>query len=323
MASLRTPCSKEERLALQEAAARLGGAGYDVSTEEFVARPTAAPWLATYAALAAVAALLVYPAPLFAALAGAAAVVLHARDSEGRPLLRRWTRTSHNVVARSRRAETPRLVVLTHADSGPAPRGRGLVVGLHALMASVPAAGGAAWVAEAGTVLPPAIGIAGAVIAAGIAGVASLLYGRRGSPPPGEAALDVLAGLAETLRSEPVWVVVTGARAAGSLGIQAFLAAHGHDAAGAAWLNLEPGTGPAVVAVSEEGTWRERRADRLLMGAAEEAGAEVRPQRAAPTDATVLLARRRRALTLTVPPGGADAAPIALAVAAVALQPRG
>jgi hypothetical protein len=136
--------------------------------------------------------------------------------------------------------------------------------------------------------------------------------------PVASKTVDAVFDLATVVRDRPVWIVLAGAPEAGTAGIEALLDEHAHDVAGAAWLNLAPAEGAEVVAVSEEGTWRERRADRGLMGAAEEAGAEVRPYRAAPTNATPLLARRRRALTLLVPPG-AEGARVAAAVALDAL----
>ena len=323
-----TPCSGEERAAIDSLAARLGEAGYVVDVEAFPSHSSSAPWLASYAALSVVAALLIYAVPLVAAALGGIAVVLHARESEGRPLVRRWTGTSHNVVARSPVAAVPEAVVVAHVDSAPhsafdGHARRALVVTLQTLMAGVPAAAAAAWVAEAGRELPSSVAAAGVAAAVALALLTLVLYR---PPAPNELAVepsaaDVLVALAPALRESPAWLVGTGSRTAGMIGMQAFLAAHAREVAGAAWLNLEAGPPGSVVAASEEGTWRERRADRGLMGAAEEAGADVRPYRAAPTDATVLLARRRRALTLLVPPGEQEAAAaIGTAVVAAALD---
>lgn len=285
-------------------AERLGEAGYAVTIERFAARTSPEPWLASYAGLSAVAALLVYPLPLVAVLLGIAAVVLHARESDGRPLLRRPSSEGVNVVARAPAAASPAVVVLAglaaedrRVKDGTA---RVLTLCLQVLMVAVPAAGATAWIAEAE--LPSSSATAGVVGAAAIAALVLALY----RPPEGEGpesnpAVDVLCELAPLVREERVWLV--GADA---------LAPVVDELAGAAWLNLVPAAEGAVVAVSEEGPWRERRADRGLMGTAEEAGAEVRPYRFS-TRATALLARRRRALTLLVPEG-ADGVRIAAAV---------
>jgi hypothetical protein len=312
------PCSDREAAVLDDVAARLREERFAVDVEEHAARPSPDPMLAGYAALSAVAALFVYPAPLVAALLGGAAVVLHSRDVEGRPLIRQRSCTSHNVIARAPGAPRPDLVIVTQA-AVPASRFsevtlRALVVCLQVGMLAVPVAGGGAWVAEAGTDLPTALRPAGALGAAGIAALAVLLHGLRRAPAANEpAAIDVLVELAPRLRDERVWLAVLGGPATD--GIAAFLDGHA-EVAGARWLNVIPGDG--LYAVSEEGTWRERRADRFLMGASEQAGAEVRPYRAAPTAATVLLARRRRALTLVTGPSS-EGLRVALATARAAL----
>lgn len=280
-----------DRMTPDDLAARLGEAGYVATVETFPARTAAASWFAAYTGLSVLAAALAYPLPLAGAVLGLVALVLHARDSDGRPLEIGWTGESHNVVARAPHAGTADLVVVT-ALAPVAPPRRGIVIALQVLMAAVPAGGAAAWIAEAGRELPVAIGVAAAC--AGIALTSLGLLLRRARPST-ISAVEVLAGLAPLLRDQRVWLV-----AVGHDGIGALLDEHSRELAGASWLNLHAG-GDEVVAVSEEGTWRERRADRALMGAAEEAGAEVRPYRFVPTLATPLLARRRRALTLLVP----------------------
>ena len=301
-------------------AAELGEAGYAVSVEAFPTRPSAEPWLASYAGLAVPAALLVYPQPLAAALLGFAAIVLHARESDGRPLLRRLSAESATVVAKSPVAASPDLVVLAALDRPPRrfrdSTARWLALTLQTLMAAVAAAGAAVWVAEVETDVPQAVSVAGMVVAAVLVGVVLTLH-----RPPAAAhddGFDVLTSLAPSLREDRVWLVGLGP---GPDALDGFLEAHRDDVGGAAWLNLEPSPTERVVAVSEEGTWRERRADRWLMGAAEEAGAGVAPYRAA-TSATPLLARRRRALTLRVP-GGPESLAIAVATARAALDDRG
>lgn len=290
---------------------------YAVEVEEFAARPPE-PWLAAYAFLSAVAALLVTPAPLPAAVLGLAAIVLHARDSEGRPLLRHHACTGTNVVARAPSAARPTLVVVARAGVTP-PRFeervlRALGLVLQATMVGIAAAAAAVWVAGAEGEVPR--GVAGGTVAAAalVAVIAVVLYRppRRVVTVGPSTGMEVLLQLAPLLHAHDVWLLVTG-----SGGTSAFVDAH-PEAVGASWLNLEPAPGSGTYAVSEEGTWRERRADRSLVGSAEEAGAEVRPYRAAPTGATPLLARRRRALTLMV--GSPEGAlPVATATALAAL----
>ncbi|MFN2588429.1 MAG: hypothetical protein ABR613_09990 [Actinomycetota bacterium] len=297
--------------------------GYFVDLEEFGARRSGEPWLAGYAGLSVVAALSVYVLPLLTALLGVAAMVLHARDSEGRPLLRRELETGRNVVARAPAASRPALVVVAPASAAPRRFSdsslRALSLALQAGMAAVAAGGAAAWIAEAEAELPAWTAACGAAAAASVGLLAIALYGSRARAAieHGRVALDILARLAPELREEPVWLVVTGGRRAGMAGMQAFVAGH-PETGGAWWLNLEPGSDPGVRAASEEGTWRERRADRSLLGAAEEAGAEVAPYRGVPTDATFLLAGRRRALTLVVG-SVAEGTRVALATARAAL----
>jgi hypothetical protein len=318
-------CSEAEGDALASVATALQEVGYAVAVEELEARPSNEPWLAAYAGLAVVAALAVYAAPLVTALLAVIAVVFHARESDGRPLLRRRSCVTANVVARSPAGARPALVVVAPATAVPRrfaeARQRVLVLSLQAAMAAVAAGGAIAWVVEAERELPVTVAAAGAAVAAVVAVLAIVLYGSRAPTGSGAGTSPLLRELAPLLRDDPVWLVATGGRRSGNAGVQALLAAH-PEAGGAAWLNLEPAGDGEVCAVSEEGTWRERRSDRFLLGAAEEAGAEVRPYRAAPTDATVLLAHRRRALTLMVGSAAAGAR-LALAVARSALDERG
>ncbi len=297
------PCSQRERAAVEALASGLQEQGYAVEVEDFAARPSNEPWLAAYAGLVVVAALIVYAAPLSAAILGAIGVVLHARESDGRPLFQRYSCVAANVVARSPATPRPALVVVAPLSAAPRrfPEAtqRALVVALQVAMASVAGGGAVAWVVEAERELPVAVAAAGAAAAGIVAVLAIVLYGSRALRGDRSETAPLLPDLAPLLRDHPAWLVGTGGRRGGSAGIQALVADH-PEAGGAAWLNLEPGSDGAVFAASEEGTWRERRADRYLLGAAEEAGAAVRPYRAGPTDATVLLARRRRALTLMV-----------------------
>ena len=302
------PCSDEEAAAAVVFAERLREQRFAVDVEEFPARPPERRLLA-YGFLSAIAGLATYPAPLLSALVGIAAIVLHARESEGRPLLHRHEWRGSNVRARSPAASRPTLVVVASAVVVPARFGAGptraLVAMLHAAMVTIAVAGAAVWVAAAGAAIPRwlAAGAAGTGVAVAALSVA-LYRPRRGAAATESPAAALLLDLAPAVHALPVWLLV-----AGTGGVSAFLDEH-PETAGARWLNLEPSPDGGTYAVSEEGTWRERRADRFLLGAAEEAGAEARRYRAAPTNATVLLGRHRRALTLMV---GGDGTSLVLA----------
>lgn len=308
-------CDPSQRGRLRRIARRLEDAGYDVEVEEFPSRGPMEPRLASYAGISAVAALLVYPAPLLAAVLGIAALVLHARESDGRPLLRRASSRGVNVVARAPGAAAPGLVVFASATARPR-RARSVELSLHTLMVAAPAAAAAAWIAEAETELPLSVGVGGVFVAVLVVALALISYRPLADPAPeGDAAVEAVVGVAPLLRARPAWLVVAGS----SDGIaEGLLELHSEKVAGAVWLNLLPSSSGEVVAVSEEGAWRERRADRWLLDAAEEAGAVGRPHRAH-TAVTPLLARRRRALTLMVPEG---AVPVAAATARAAFDDR-
>lgn len=187
-------------------AQRLGEAGYAVDVETFSTRPSAEPWLAGYAGLSALAALLIYPLPLAAALLGLAAVVLHARDSDGRPLLARGSSPSSNVVGRSPHGRNPELVVVTSGRTRPERR-RALELVLQTLMVAVPAGGAAAWVAEVETELPRSLATGGGAAAVALVVLSLVLY-----RPPADwpSPVDVLTPLVRPLRDQAVWLVVLG-----------------------------------------------------------------------------------------------------------------
>lgn len=294
-------------------AAALREAGYAAHVETFESRGASEPWLAGYAALSALAAALLYPLPLATVLLGVVALVLHARESDGRPLLSRPSGTGSNVVAMARHAPEPKLIVLAPLLEPPESEpNRPLLVGLQALMVAIPAGGAAAWIVEAEAELPPRFMAAGIGAALAVAALALVLYRPPGDPGDGIAG-GLLLGLAPLVADHDVWLVGTGAPHA----VGALLDEHQRELAGSVWLNLAPGSGDGVVAVSEEGAWRERRGDRWLLDAAEEAGASVRPYRFA-TSATPLIARRRRALTLLVRGDEALRAVVATIAAATA-----
>lgn len=279
----------------ERVAATLRETGYAAHVETFESRGASEPWLAGYAALSAAAAVLLYPFPLATALLGVVALVLHARESDGRPLVSRASCTGSNVVAMARHAPEPKLVVLAPLLDRPAtePR-RPLLAGLQTLMVAIPAAGAVAWIAEAEAELPPRVMAAGLGAALAVVGLALALYRPPGDPGDRTAA-GLLLDLAPLVADDDVWLIGTGAPDA----VRALLDEHQRELAGSVWLNLAPNSADGVVAVSEEGAWRERRGDRWLLDTAEEAGAFVRPYRYS-TSVTPLLARRRRALTLLV-----------------------
>ncbi|HEX2295581.1 MAG TPA: hypothetical protein VHN37_09770 [Actinomycetota bacterium] len=298
------PFDERERAEAERVADALREVGYAAHVESFEARESSAPWLAAYAGLSALAALLVSPLPLVAALLGTASVVLHARESDGRPLLVRASCIAGNVVALARHAPVPDVVVVApladRAERLSARARRALSLLLQILMVAVAAGAAVAWVAEAEAKLPGAVAAGGAGVALALVVCTLSLYRPPRAAPSAGAAAEVLVSVAPLLAGGRFWLVATGAPDATGDAVRALLEEHRAELSGCAWLSLETGSEDRLVAVSEEGHWRERRADRWLLDTAEEAGATVGSYRAGPTNATPLLARRRRALTLLV-----------------------
>jgi hypothetical protein len=306
--------SPAERRAAEWCAARFSEMGLDVTREEFPSRTSLALWHAAYFTGSLVAALLIIPLPLVAALLGLASLVLYARDADGRMLIRPRGPLSSNVIARSRAARTsPEVVVVAHVDSARSapsfhPRAigslRASVTILHGVLIVVPLLGAGAWVAEAGRELPSTLWIPALALAAYLALViANLLVGHlRMTDVPGAndnaSGVEVLMRLARMDWGEKVWFLVTGSEEVGMLGIQDFLENHTHEVGGARFLNVDSVGAGRLLAVSEEGVLRERRSNRFMLDIAEEVGAEGLPFRGFPTDGTALLARRIQALTL-------------------------
>ena len=314
----RPPCDEQEHSEAERVAGSLREAGYVAHVESFDSRGASGPWLACYAGASALAAVLVYPLPLATAILGIAALVLHARDSDGRPLLFRSSCVGSNAVALARHAVLPGVVVLAPLLDRPgAGSRRSLTSSLQGLMVAVPAGGAGAWIAEVDGELPKAAATAGVAAAVAVVALALLLYRPPAGAPRVSPATDVLLELAPLLADHPVWLVATGAAGSRADAVRALLDEHPRELAGCAWLNLVAGASDGVVAVSEEGAWRERRSDRWLLDTAEEAGAVAGPYRAS-TSATPLLARHRRALTLLTGSGPEDLRTLVATVVAAA-----
>lgn len=308
----RPACSSGERRAAAWCAARLSEEGYDVVVEEFPSRTSSARLFFTYLTLSAVGALVIVPAPLLAAVIGMIAVVLYGREVDGRPLIRMFNDTSRNVIARPRGGSPPAVVVTAHIDTGRAsplfdPRRAALLRpstrAVQFALFAVPLAGAGAWIAEAGDELPPRLWVF-AVVLSGFLLVAAVFvtYSSRASSTTGAnddaSGVEVAMRLAASKNRDDVWFVLTGSDEVGTLGMQAFVERHAADVAHARFLSIDSVGRGTVVATTEEGVLRERRADRVLWGAAESAGAQTRPFRGFVTATSTLVARRFKAASL-------------------------
>lgn len=309
----RPPGSRAEARAARWCAAHLEELGYEAVIEPFVSRPSYGPYYAAYLGVAALAAVLIVPAPPAALLLGVMALVAYARDAEGRPLVAPRGVESCNVVARrAGDIAPPELIVVAHLDSARAalnfhPRMvgalRASVVALQTVLLAVVFMAGLAFVAGERT--PRAALWAGASMAAAYLAwaIAVLLHAERRMPHvPGAndnaSGVEVVLRLARLIDRHRVWFVLTGSEESGMVGIQAFWARHGRELAQARFLNIDSVGAGAVVAADEEGIFVARRADQAMVVAAEKAGARVGTWRLLPTDGTALLARRMRGLTL-------------------------
>ena len=308
----RPACSREEARAAGWCSARLGEMGYEVTVESFASRADCKPWHAVFFSIALAGAVLVVVLPLAAVVLGCAAAVLYARDADGRPLIKPRAGESRNVVARSPGSAEPDVVVVAHVDSARSsllfhprfvPGIRIAAVILHGALFLVPLLGAAAWIAEAEGGPPRYFGLASGAVAAVLAFATALhvhAYLRMPAVPGANdnaSGVEVLMRLASE-RPEGVWFVVTGSEDAGMIGIQAFLDTHAHEVGGARFVNLDSVGAGRLIAAEEEGMVSARRADPVMLRAAEDAGAEAVDFRALPTDATVLLARKYKALSL-------------------------
>jgi hypothetical protein len=106
------------------------------------------------------------------------------------------------------------------------------------------------------------------------------------------------------LIEKEVWFVATGAEEAGSVGMKAFLAKHGHDLSDAIIVNLDTVGAGALAYITREGMAGRHEADRRLVGATRRAVREAdlpvkgREYRGSSTDATAALVRGFRAMSL-------------------------
>jgi hypothetical protein len=309
----RPACSPAEQRAAHWCAAQLGELGYEAEIEEFPSRPAYATWFVVYFAMAFVAALLIVPLPAVAFPLSLAALVAYARDSEGDPLIRPRSGRSRNVIARPVGSVRPEAVVIAHMDSArsspsfhPSVVGsfHSSVVALNLALASVCVLSAAAWIAEAGRELSPAMWIPAGAIAVYLAVVMGLLLYGHLRMPLVAGANDNASGVAVLMRlarmdwGGRVWFVVTGSEETGMIGSRAFIDQHRDSLDGARLLNIDNVGAGRLIAVSAEGVLRERRADRKMLQAAIEAGVDDEPFKGLPTDATVLLRERMPAMTL-------------------------
>jgi hypothetical protein len=309
----RLACSQAEARAAQWCAAGLGESGYDAAIEEFPSRTNYALWYVGYLSLSLVGALLVVPLPPLGLVMGAAGLLLYARDSDGRPLIRPSGGISRNVVARPRGGGSPDVVVMAHLDSArSSPSFHPKLVGnfhastvaLNLSLIVVPVLAGAAWIAEASGDLPITLWIPAGLLAAYLAFAIGLLsYGHFRMPAvPGAndnaSGVAVLMRLARMEWGDGVWFVVTGSEEVGSVGVQAFLAKHDMDVGGSRFLNIDNVGAGRLLALSGEGVLRRHHPDPFMLDVAVEAGVDEEPFKGLPTDATALLARRIKALTL-------------------------
>lgn len=308
----RLACSKEEGRASSWCAARLDELGYEVEVEAFPSRPHYQSWYAVYLGTSAAGAALLGIMPGATLILGLIGILLYARDAEGRPLIKPSKSSSQNVIARTPGVERPRMVVVAHVDSARSSLSfhpstvanlRTSIVGLHLVLAAVPVLGAAGWVAEVGRGIPGFFWIPAVLLAGYLLFAMTLQLHAVTRMPVVAGANDNASGVEVLLRlaaTHPpsTWFLVTGSEEAGMLGIQAYIEAHSEEIAEACHLNIDNVGAGTVIAAYEEGILRPHRADRALLAAAEEAGAEERSYVSLPTDATVLLARKYRAVSL-------------------------
>lgn len=323
--------SRAEARAAQWGAARLSSSGYEVAIDTFPARTSIASPVALDMGVCALAATLLGIAPLVALVLGLIAVVVYARDTEGRSLFARRTAMSQNVVGMN--GASPRVVVFaamagyqgwSEWRSSLGTRFRSLTLALHFVLIAVPVVAGAAWVFGVHDMARfEGLGVVLAAVLVG-AGWWLVRHDEGRSVAARDIPLEVALRIAQ-LRLPNVWVVLGGASGAGNEGMQALLRKRG-DAIGDAWvLNLEQAGDGEVVAVEHEGVLKPRRAFGGLVQAAEDAGAVVRDWRDTPTDGGVALAHHFKAMTLLLTPGDmSNAADRMFAIVrSIVVDPRG
>jgi hypothetical protein len=309
----RPACSGAEARAARWCAAHLAEDGLDVAIESFESRPSARSWIASYLGVAALGTALVVIAPLVTFVLGIAALVLYARDVDGRPLIAPRGGQSVNVVARAPGRAIPELVVVADLDSPTVslvssphfkPGQRGWAVLIHGALLAGPAAGAAAWVAEAGRPLPATLWALAGLLAASLVAAALIeLHADRRMPVTAGAndnasGVEVAMRVARRFPDAGVWWLLAGSGHAGNLGMTSFLESHAHELGEARILNLKAVGAGVPTATSDEGLLRLRRADGALLDAAVEAGAESHAYRATQTAAAVAIVHHRRACSL-------------------------
>ncbi|MFN2593395.1 MAG: hypothetical protein ABR579_00720 [Actinomycetota bacterium] len=307
--TMRPAGSKAEARAAQWCAAQLSSYGYEVEVDEFLSRTSVAPWIAVDLSVAAIAGLLLGIVPLLSFALGAIALVLYARDVEGRAPLAARRITSSNVVATTPRA--PRIVVFAgldgfqgwsawHGSLGRKLRSATLVV--HFILIVIPAIAGAVWIFGAHSHVR--VELLGALLAVVLIAASAWICTHDSLPEDLSKDIPVQTALrVGELHLPDVWIVLGGASGAGNEGIQALLHLRGEQIGSASILALEQvGKGP-VMAIEQEGVLKLRRAHGALVQAAEDAGAEVADWRTTPTDGGVALARHFRAMTLLLGSG--------------------
>lgn len=305
----RPPCSAGERRAAGWCAARLDEEGHEAVVEEFPSRTSNAGLLAAYFGAAIVGALLIVPFPLGAAVIGLAAAVLYAREVDGRPLIRLFRGTSRNVVARPRASSGPPDMIVTAQLDGRAHAALASIWGgalvrpfghaVHAALFAVPLVAAGAWVTEAGHDLPARLWVvAGCIVVILLGAIAATVVGGPGDANNDASGVEVVMRLAATGPRPGVWFLLTGSGSSGGIGVQAFVERHASEIGHPRFLAVGPVGRGTLSVTTEEGVVRERRADRHLWSAAEEAGAQTRAYRGFPTSVSTLLARRFRATEL-------------------------
>jgi hypothetical protein len=303
----RPACSGAESRAARWCGAHLADAGLEVEIESFDSRPDAHPWIAGYLAASGVAALVMVLSPLAGFVIGTFALVLYARDVDGRPLIGGRSQRSVNVVAR-RGGAAPELVVVSQLDSPrrtsfSASLGRPGLVAVQGLLVATPALAAGAWVAEAGDFSARRLASV-AALAFVVTAIAALSWRRATRAPFSAGANDCASGVEVVMRlahrfdDDRIWWLFVGSGHAGQLGMHAFLEAHAVALGGARVLNLLPVGAGSVSAAFDEGAMRVRRADGALLDAAAEAGAGSCSYRIEQSAAAVAIAHHRRALSL-------------------------
>jgi hypothetical protein len=308
----RLACSREETRAADTCAARLSEWGHHTDIQEFESRPSYATWFVLYLSISLLGAVLLSWWPLATLGLGAAGLVLYARDADGRPLLKPRGGVSRNVLARSS-TEPPRVIFLAHLDSArsspsfhPKMVGnlRGSVLALNAALVAVPTSGAIAWFFEAGRAEGPVAWPVSALFGGYLLfAIALLLYGRlQMEPVPGAndnaSGVEVVMRIAKRWEGPSAWFLLTGSEESGMIGIQAFIERYEDDAAAALFVNVDSVGAGTLIAAGTEGLVRERRPRGALLDTAAALGAEVRPFRGMPTDATPLLGRKFNAISL-------------------------